>query len=150
MTDYEKSNKIESVDYSRLSNKEYKVLLNDSLSRVSSGQGLLDYLCDKYGINRIPLYVMNSPRKCNSRGCQTLGWYKYNINSGKGQCIIIYNLTAKTKVEVSIKRFVETLLHEFMHHYDTEYLKIKTTHTCGFYKRITDLKNKLEKTINKI
>ena len=142
MTDYEKSNKTESVMYNKLSTKEYVKLLEDS-NRQICGQNLLNYLCDKYKINRIPLYVSEQPRKRNGRG-QTLGFYKHTA-SGRGVSITVYNLTAKTKAKVSIKRFTDTLLHEFIHHYDTEYLKIKSAHTCGFYKRITDLQKKLSK-----
>jgi hypothetical protein len=145
MTDYEKSNKTESVMYNKLSSKEYVKLLEDS-NRQVCGQNLLNYLCDKYKINRIPLIVLDKPRKSNGRA-QTLGFYRfYKYNSSRrGVNITIYNLTAKTKAKVSIKRFTDTLLHEFIHHYDTEYLKIKSAHTCGFYKRITDLQKKLSK-----
>ena len=51
---YEKSNKIDTVKYSRLSKTEYKALLNASdmyLDRQRAGQKLLNYLCDKYGIS---------------------------------------------------------------------------------------------------
>lgn len=142
MTDYEKSNQIERVEYNKLSSKEYAKLLADN-NRQVCGQNLLNYLCDKYKINRIPLYISEQPRKSNGRG-QTLGFYKYGPK--RGISITIYNITAKTNTRVSIKRFTDTLLHEFIHHYDTEYLKIKSAHTCGFYKRITDLKKKLAAT----
>ena len=145
MTDYEKSNKIEKVEYNKLSSKEYIKLLADN-NRQVCGQNLLNYLCDKYKINRIPLIVLEKPRKSNKRG-QTLGFYKYGPN--RGISITIYNLTAKTNTRVAIKRFADTLLHEFIHHYDNEYLKIKSAHTCGFYKRITDLQNKLAATATK-
>ena len=142
---YEKSNKIETVKYSRLSKNEYKALLNASdifLERQIAGQKLLNYLCDKYKIARIPLIVLDTPQKGNGK-CKTLGYYRVIPMLKIGQSITIYNLTAVKKKVVSIKVFTDTLLHEFMHHYDTEYLKIESAHTAGFYKRITDLKNKL-------
>jgi len=58
---------------------------------------------------------------------------------------IIYNTTAKTGKSVSIKSFADTPLREFIHHYDTRYLKIKSAHTAGFYKRISSLKGYLSK-----
>lgn len=146
MSDYEKSNQIERVEYNKLSSKEYAKLLADN-NRQVCGQNLLNYLCDKYKINRIPLIVLEKPRKGNKRG-QTLGFYKYS-KLGYGVSITIYNLTAKTNTRVAIKRFTDTLLHEFIHHYDTEYLKIKSAHTCGFYKRISDLQKKLAATATK-
>ena len=142
---YEKSNKIETVKYSRLSKTEYKALLNASdmyLDRQRAGQKLLNYLCDKYSISQIPLIVTDTPQKGNGK-CKTLGFYRMLPAFQKGQSITIYNLTAVKKKVVSIKVFIDTLLHEFIHHYDTEYLKIESAYTAGFYKRISDLKNKL-------
>ena len=145
ITDYEKSNLILEVAYKRLSSKEYSTLLNNPTNRQQAGQKLLDYLCDKYKIARIPLIVSNRPRKCTGKR-QIYGFYQF---CGKtGISITVYNKTAKTGQEVAIKTFVDTLLHEFIHHYDTAYLGISSTHTTGFYKRISDLKNKLEKCVN--
>lgn len=142
MNDYEKSNKITEVYYSRLSSKEYAMLLKDNMNRKQAGQILLNYLCDKYKIKKIPLIVLDAPRKCKGNG-QVHGFYKHC--NGIGISITIYNKTAKTQKEVAIKTFVSTLLHEFIHHYDTSFLKIQPSHTTGFYKRINDLKTKLEK-----
>lgn len=142
MTNYEKSNKIIAVEYSCLSTKEYNTLLLDKTDRAKSGQILLNYLCDKYKISRIPLIVSNSNRKYNKYG-QTNG--SYTFANGKGVRILIYNKTAKTGQIIAIKAFINTLLHEFIHHYDTEYLKIQSIHSAGFFKRITDLQTKLTK-----
>ena len=142
MTDYEKSNAIEVVDYTRLSHKEYNDLLGCTKNRQHYAQKLVDYLCDKYKISRIPVRVVNTPRPHNARK-QTYGMYKYGISSKKGISITIWNVTAKTGKEVAIKTFAGTLLHEFIHHYDTEYLQFTSTHSAGFYKRISDLQKKL-------
>ena len=144
--DYEKSNKETEVKYKSLSKKEYSDLLNagiDIKNRKKAGQTLLDYLCDKYKISRIPLKVMNRGRKKTSKG-ETHGFYKYSPSIKKGKEITIYNLTAVKKDVISIKIFINTLLHEFIHHYDTEFLKIETHHSKGFYLRISDLDNKLK------
>ena len=138
MNDYITSNNIDLVYYNKLSKKEYNSLLNSvSNKRKQAAQNLLNYLCDKYHINRIKLIISEDKRKIIKNG-QIYGFYK------KGISITIYNKTAKTNKEVSIKSFIDTLLHEFMHHYDTEYLKIQTMHTAGFYKRISDLEKKLK------
>lgn len=142
MTDYEKSNTILEVEYSRFSHKEYTDLLNCTKNRQVYAQKLIDYLCDKYKIRRIPVKVLNTPRP-HSTQRQTYGQYKYLPTSRIGVSITIWNITAKTAKEVAIKTFTNTLIHEFIHHYDTEYLKIVSTHTTGFYKRITDLEKKL-------
>lgn len=140
--DYMKSNAIESVVYNKLSKKEYNDLLNSKTDRAEKAQKLLDYLCDKFAVSRIKLVVLNKGRKISGNS-QTYGFYSFC--NKRGISITIYNRTAKTDKEVSIKTFISTLLHEFMHHYDTEYLQIYSKHTSGFYKRIIDLEKKLKK-----
>lgn len=137
---YTLSNSIVAVHYNKLSSREYKTLLLDT-NRQVDGQKLLDYLCDKYCIKRIPLYIRNN-RPVRNNG-QTYGFYK--LINGVGVSITIYNKTAKTNKEISIKSFVNTLLHEFIHHYDTHYLKLNSIHSKGFYMRISDLEKKLQK-----
>lgn len=144
-TVYEKSNAIESVALNRFRNTEYNALLADG-NRQAKAQALADYLCEKFGIAKAKVQVANRPQPhtTSQRGtikCKTLGTYAVGKDT-----ITVYNLTAAKRQEVSIKVFADTLLHEFMHHYDIEYLRLGgTLHTAGFYKRITDLKKKLEK-----
>lgn len=69
--------------------------------------------------------------------------YNYTVQT---QVITLYNLTAIKKHVVSIKVMAATLLHEFIHHYDMTFLKLSDSpHTSGFYKRIADLENKLNR-----
>ena len=145
---YEKSNAIESVEYSRF-NKSYATrVINTSgaKNRQRVGQSLIDYLCEKYKIQRIPLIVTERPRaqRVTSRGkATTYGFYKH-VGS-HGVSITIYNTTPSTHKEVGAKTFLNTLLHEFCHHYDIAYLKFDDSpHTAGFYKRISDLSAKLQ------
>lgn len=141
---YEKSNEITSVDYVKFSHKEYKSLLEkcgeSTTDRFYYGQNLLNYLCEKYKISRCRLIVRNQAQPTFKGGNgKKLGCYHTGIH-----LIEIWNLTAKQKKVVSIKVFLDTLLHEFMHHYDVEYLKLGATiHSAGFYKRISDLNMKL-------
>jgi single-stranded DNA-specific DHH superfamily exonuclease len=146
MTVYEKSNSVETVALNRFSKKEYKNVLSltESIAdRQKVAQELINYLCDKYHIERAFVKVVSRfqpHRACSGRlTSKILGSY-----TERAQIITIYNLTAIRKQTVSIKTFAGTLLHEFMHHYDLRYLKLGSTlHTAGFYKRISDLENKL-------
>jgi len=140
---YEISNKITHV---RLNS--FKALYSNNLlkcgetsnERQRQAQTLLNYLCEKFKIRYVSLCVTDKPRPIKSNKAQTYG--KYCVQSEK---IIIYNTTAKTKKTISIKSFYDTLLHEFIHHYDFAELKLTDSlHTKGFYMRISDLKNKLE------
>ena len=140
-TNYEISNKIENVRLNSFKSDYSESLLNSSENiaiRQKRAETLLKYLCGKFNINNVTLLVTNKPRPCKGIG-QIGGWYVVNEKK-----IIIYNTTAKTNKTISIKSFYDTLLHEFIHHYDYEVIGLTDSlHTTGFYKRITDLKNKL-------
>lgn len=141
-TIYEKSNEITSVRLNSFSKVyAHEVLLSNESSsdREYNAQLLLDYLCKKFRIEPVTLMVTPAPRPCSRRNAQTYGLYQVARKH-----IIIYNTTAKTKKAIAIKTFYETLLHEFIHHYDMVCLKLgDSPHTSGFYKRIGDLKEKL-------
>lgn len=140
-TNYEISNKIENVRLNSFKSDYSESLLNSSENiaiRQKRAETLLKYLCGKFKINNVTLLVTNKLRPCKGIG-QIGGWYVVNEKK-----IIIYNTTAKTNKTISIKSFYDTLLHEFIHHYDYEVIGLTDSlHTTGFYKRITDLKNKL-------
>ena len=135
---YQLSNKINEVCLNKFSKEYSKKLLSDK-DRLNDSINLLNYLCNKFKIPPIKkIVLLNKPRKKN-KNTTTFGYYVVNK-----QEIYIYNLTAITKKEISIKCLYETLLHEFMHHYDHTKLKLlDSSHTKGFYFRITDLKNKI-------
>lgn len=141
INNYEVSNKIENVRLNSFKSEYSESLLRsgENISqRHKRAETLLNYLCAKFKINNITLLVTNKPRPCKGRG-QIGGWYVVNEKK-----IIIYNTTAKTNKTISIKSFYDILLHEFIHHYDYEVIGLTDSlHTSGFYKRISDLKNKL-------
>lgn len=145
MTSYEKSNSITSVSLNKFRKAEYEGLLacgESESERQEASQRLLHYLCEKFGMPsvRVSVSTRKQTYKTTRRGSvTTYGYYKPSSRS-----INIYNHTAKKGKTVAIKRFTETLLHEFMHHYDYCYLNIADSpHTTGFYKRISDLECKL-------
>lgn len=106
--------------------------------RKKAAEKVLKYLCEKYKLPMVQLYVLDEPQRKLKNG-KILGDYSPSYKR-----IRIYNLTASLHKVVSIKTFYDTLLHEFMHHYDIEALNLdKTLHTSGFYQRISDLKVKL-------
>lgn len=139
---YIKSNEIIEVKLKAFRNSFSKdiILCGESITdRQKVSQKCLDYLCDKFKIEKVKLTVLNKPQRKKANG-KTLGFYTVGRNH-----ITIYNLTATTQKTVSIKTFYDTLLHEFMHHYDYKVLKLENSlHTSGFYQRISDLKNKLQ------
>ena len=151
MTEYELSNSIDVVKLNCFDKTYYKKLLgcgDDASQRQKCAQDLVDYLCRKFKIVSVKTYVIDTPQPhaTNDKGNlrkKTLGLYTYSP-SGRPQSIKLWQQTAARQQIVSIKTFAGTLLHEFMHHYDVQVLHIKTMHTAGFYKRISDLQNKLQ------
>lgn len=140
--DYIKSNEIIEVSLKRFAKKWSESVLecDDNLRhRQCESQNLMDYLCDKFKVRRVGIWVSDRCRP-HKRGGELYGFYDRLNNR-----ITIYNRTTHRGNVTSIKSFYDTLLHEFMHHYDYEVLKLgDSLHTSGFYKRISDLKNKLQ------
>lgn len=150
MDNYKFSNKITTVALNKFDKKIMKKLLSDKGDRQVNGQALLDYLCDKFKIAHVHLTVADKNRVKKGRGT-THGFIRMGLNLKKNsdtlcksKYIVVYNKTAVRGQTVSIKEFTDTLLHEFIHHYDIQFLKmINSIHSAGFYKRISDLKAKL-------
>jgi hypothetical protein len=137
-SDYDISNDIINIKHKRFSKKYIKALSScETLSeRVKHSQLLLNYLCDIFNIIDIKVVVSNSPQPKKGKGT-LCGYYD-------GSKIKIYNLTPKKHNVVSVNSYIDTLLHEFMHHYDKHKIHlVNSYHTLGFYKRIDDLKKKL-------
>ena len=143
---YRKSNSIYGVELNRLSKKEYADLLKggDIQTRERKAQRLIDYLCDRYGIERCVVKVSDRCQPHSTRGTgsireKTLGYYRPG-----NMRIVVFNTTSIQKKEISITAFASTLIHEFCHHYDLRYLGLSySLHTAGFYRRISDLESKL-------
>lgn len=138
---YLTSNEHETVRLSWFAKKYDRMLLSSTIdeeTRQKHSQELMDYLCDKFGISPVKVFVSSNKRPVKRRG-EIHGYYMV-----KEHKIIIYNTTPKTRQPIAIKTFFDTLIHEFIHHYDYQVLKLEySVHTLGFYKRVDDLKKKL-------
>lgn len=105
------------------------------LARKLTGQSLLNWLTRHYKLPHVKLEVDDRPR-VKRDNVEFHGWYYPS-----GQTIRIYNRTAERGAIIADGRFIETLLHEFMHHFDTYGLHLESIHTSGFYKRISTLRD---------
>lgn len=146
---YEKSNSITKISAPSVAKKQYENVMassEDIRDRQKRSQEFCDYLCKKFDIPRLQVKVVNRPQPHSNteRGTtkrKVLGTYKTGV-----QVITMYNLTAKQKKVVAIKTYTGVLLHEFIHHYDFEYLRLGgSPHTKGFYARLADLEKKCKK-----
>ena len=144
-TVYKKSNRITHTQFqpTAASVNYAKTLLTATnvSERQSVGQNLLDEISRSLSIPS-PLLNVNDKRQNHSLkngrlARKTYGTYK----AGK---ITISNKTAIRESILAPKTFLDTLLHEFMHHYDYEVLKFPSSlHTAGFYYRLGDITRKL-------
>ena len=114
--------------------------------RESLGQKLLDNICRSLNIPRTRLRVFEKRQPHKLRGGK-LAYKLYGTYNCETAVIEIANLTSVRKQVVAGKTFLDTLIHELMHHIDRKFLRIPSTpHSPGFYKRIEDLKTKLMRT----
>lgn len=138
---YIKSNKHETVRLNTFRKDLATAFLScgtSAIEREKTAQKLCDYLCDRFKIKRVTVYIKEMKQYKQGRGT-VLGNYYVGMD-----IIRIPNLTAVRKQPVAIKVMFDTLIHEFCHHYDVHVLKLNNSiHSAGFYKRISDLKNKL-------
>jgi len=145
---YEKSNKIITVDISLSDNiLLYARTLLDSgeeHERQKFGEALLDELSDAARIDIVKLKISSArqyhKKFQNKIVSKQYGYYKPDTNY-----IYISNRTAARGQILAPKTFLDTLLHEWLHHYDYKKLGLsRSIHSAGFYKRLNHLKEILK------
>jgi len=133
---YERSKGVETVTW-----REFPLgkgialsILDESTAggRQLKGQRLLDVLDEAAGLPPCKLTVADRPQRHRTRGgrleLKTYGYYRIAWEAAPQRGTIrIYNLTAIRQQVLAPKVFLETLLHEWVHH------------TSGFFARIRDL-----------
>jgi len=106
------------------------------------GQELLDELSVSAGIEAVTLKVSATRQYHKKRGGR-LVFKQYGYYRFKSCYLYIQNQTPIRGQDMAPKTFLDTLMHEWMHHYDYYGLKIDSIHTRGFYLRLKDLKRRL-------
>ena len=147
MTNYERSNAISAISFEpssrakRLAGRILRAHGHEERQRLS--HFLVNELAFNAGVERIAIRVTNTKQWHKRRGTR-LAVKRYGTYYPKTKRISIQNLTAVRGKELAPKTFLNTLLHEWMHHYDFEKLSLNSIHTKGFYERIKSLKERLE------
>ena len=145
--DYQRSKAIETVTWRELplgKGVAFSLLEEQSpTGRQASGQRLMDILNGAAGLPQCKLVVANRAQAHRTRAGRleqkTYGYYKVAWERGEPvrATIRIYNLTAMRQQVLAPKVFLETLLHEWVHHYDFTGLRLdRSPHTSGFFARI--------------
>jgi hypothetical protein len=121
------------------------------IERGKLGQLLLDELDALAGLPHCDLVVADRAQVHEHNGqrlqSKTYGYYRCTFADGalKTARIRIYHRTAVRQQVIAPKVFLNTLLHEWTHHYDYAGLRLqRSPHTAGFYTRLRVLAEALD------
>lgn len=146
MTNYQKSNAVTSINFQvsdRARGLAQKILVSFLYKeREKLSYFLINELCYNAGIERLEIEVTNT-KQWHKRSKGRLAVKRYGSYHPGMRHISIQNRTAVQAKVLAPKSFLDTLLHEWMHHYDYQMLHLESIHTKGFYERIRSLKEKL-------
>ncbi len=145
-SNYQKSNSITSVKFpiSLLAKQTAEKILQSktTVSRQKLGDILFDELADGAGVDIVKLKISDT-RQYHKRYNGRIVSKQYGYYRPKSNYIYIQNLTPARGQILAPKSFLNTLLHEWLHHYDIHKLRLNSIHTKGFYLRLDSLKEKL-------
>lgn len=123
----------------------------DPRGRERVAQMLLDELNAQAGLPPCQVVVADRRQVHQHNGqrlqSKTYGYYRCWMEGGRisRARIRIYHRTAVRQQVISTKVFLNTLLHEWTHHYDFAGLRLRRSpHTSGFFKRLRKLAEALE------
>jgi len=144
--DYERSNMILALDYvpspgtCRLAQQLLEI---DPPRRGPLSQKLLDAMAKELKVPCVCLHFHDKPQKHKTSGGRLT--YKEYAYYDPEDGITVYNKTAVRQKYLAPKAYLDTIVHEFLHHLDYELLNLDHTyHTQGFYSRLGDLMGKLQ------
>jgi hypothetical protein len=143
---YTKSNKILDVHFPISKTAKYlslKLLKSKSEDkRQQLGDDLLDELADLAEIDIVHLKISSAKQYHKKRKGRVV-FKQYGYYKPGSKYIYINNRTAVRGQILAPKTFLDTLLHEWLHHFDHQKLGLNSIHTTGFYARLKDIKEKL-------
>lgn len=119
--------------------------ITDTKNRHDLSEQLLDELNNLAKIDVVKFILIDDNQIHKKRNNKII-MKRYGSYQPNNKIISIHNRTAVRGQVLAPKSYVDTLLHEWLHHYDFKKLKINSIHSQGFYLRLNDLKNKLNIT----
>lgn len=119
-------------------------LLNsrETEDRQRLSEELLDELADLARIDICNVKISDAKQYHKKRDGR-VSFKQYGYYKPDTKYIYINNRTAVRGQILAPKTFLNTLLHEWMHHYDTCKLKLDSIHSKGFYTRLKILETEL-------
>ncbi|MFA5020819.1 MAG: hypothetical protein WC517_02030 [Patescibacteria group bacterium] len=151
-SNYDYSNSVTKVKMpvSQAASDLAKGLLNvlEYEERKNLSEQLLDELCDLAGVDIVEFNLVDSNQIHRQRAGRIV-MKRYGVYQVNSKTITIHHRTAGRGQIFAAKSYLDTLLHEWLHHYDFKKLKLNSIHSRGFYLRLNDLKAKLQIPIQK-
>ncbi|MCH8049208.1 hypothetical protein IH979_00675 [Patescibacteria group bacterium] len=139
MNNYQRSNAILTIDLdlsTRAKNLARLILASRSRERRQKlGNALLDELADLAKIDICKLKISDAKQRHKKQGGRVT-FRQYGYYRPETKYIYINNRTAVRGQILAPKTFLNTLLHEWMHHFDSCKLGLDSIHTKGFYTRL--------------
>jgi len=124
---------------------------DDARERRRVAQLLVDELSAAGGFSRCEVAVADRAQTHEHDGqrllSKTYGYYRcwFEGDRVSRARIRIYNRTAVRQQVITSKVFLNTLLHEWVHHFDFDGLRLpRSPHTAGFFARLRALAEALE------
>jgi len=151
-SNYERSNDITTIDFpisthvKKLAGKLLKSKSEGKRQRL--GDELLDELADLSRIDIVKLKI-SSAKQYHKKYKGRVIARQYGYYKPETKYIYINNRTAVRGQILASKTLLDTMLHEWVHHYDHCKLGLNSIHTAGFYARLKDLKEKVGYFIEK-
>ena len=145
---YEVSNRLFSVDFKVTPSMRRKVddlalwLAAGDKSRVRGAtQAVIDLLCAAAHVPPARI-ALRERAYAKFKGDQAV-WKLYGLCAPDGTITLAFRTAVRRKV-IAFKTYLNTLAHEFMHHYDRRRLELGASfHTRGFYERVRGLVGRL-------
>ncbi len=142
---YTLSNKITTIDIvpspSALAHVQRLLTVKEVTDRQEISEALLAELSRISAVPVVTLRIADRNQYHSKRGGKVV-FKQYGVYYPQSQSITIQNRTAVRGQLLAPLTFIDTLLHEWLHHYDFQKLGIESLHTSGFYARLKDLKAK--------
>ena len=124
---------------------------DDYRERMRLAQLLVDDLDASLGLPKCKVTVADRAQAHHHDGqrlqSKTYGYYQCAFRDGEvaDARIRIYHRTAVRQQVISAKVFLNTVLHEWVHHFDFAALRLeRSPHTSGFYTRLRMLADALD------
>lgn len=146
---YKQSNKILQVHFEPSSQASMivgQILQSESTQdRQALSTDLLDELCDLAQMDIVNVKI-SAAKQYHKKRAGKVSMRQFGYYQPKTKYIFITNHTAVRGKPLAAKTFLNTLLHEWMHHYDTYKLGLNSIHSKGFYTRLHNLETLLRST----